>query len=263
MDLQIKLVDDGYGAGLQVARSGGAAGVGDWKDKAYGTTFEPAVVRLQQAPGRRRRSPADPRRPRQAAHHQARQVQGQGHHLRHREVRRRLHVHHAGHARTTRSSGTWPRPSARPSVRVQSSTGTMLERISSGENLLGYNVLGSYALVRAKKDPSIGIVLPKDYTLVLSRVMFISKTRQEPERRQAVARLHAVQARPDRASPTSRSCTRSAPTSTARPPSAELTKQLGERASSRCRSAPTLLQYLDQTKRLAFLKQWKEAAGKK
>jgi iron(III) transport system substrate-binding protein len=26
---------------------------------------------------------------------------------------------------------------------------------------------------------------------------------------------------------------------------------------------PMLLQYLDQTKRLAFLKQWKEAAGKK
>ena len=58
-------------------------------------------------------------------------------------------------------------------VRVQSSTGTMMERISSGENLIGYNVLGSYALVRAKTDPSIGVVLPKDYTLILSRVLFI------------------------------------------------------------------------------------------
>ena len=61
-------------------------------------------------------------------------------------------------------------------VRVQSSTGTMLERISSGENLIGYNMLGSYALVRAKKDPSIGVSFPKDYTLVLSRVMFINKS---------------------------------------------------------------------------------------
>jgi spermidine/putrescine-binding protein len=60
-------------------------------------------------------------------------------------------------------------------VRVQSSTGTMMERISSGENLIGYNVLGSYALVRAKTDPSIGVVLPKDYTLVMSRVFFINK----------------------------------------------------------------------------------------
>jgi len=41
-------------------------------------------------------------------------------------------------------------------------------------------VLGSYALVRAKKDPGLGVVLPKDYTLVLSRVMFIGKKAQHP-----------------------------------------------------------------------------------
>jgi iron(III) transport system substrate-binding protein len=52
--------------------------------------------------------------------------------------------------------------------------------VSSGEHLLGYNVLGSYALVRAKKDPSLGVVLPKDYTLVLSRVMFIGKNAKNP-----------------------------------------------------------------------------------
>jgi iron(III) transport system substrate-binding protein len=41
-------------------------------------------------------------------------------------------------------------------------------------------VLGSYALVRAKKDPSLGVVLPKDYTLVLSRVLFIGKQAKNP-----------------------------------------------------------------------------------
>jgi len=64
--------------------------------------------------------------------------------------------------------------------RVQSSAGTMMERISSGENLLGFNIFNSYAALRAKKDPSIGIVLPKDYALVMSRVMFISKTAKNP-----------------------------------------------------------------------------------
>ncbi len=66
------------------------------------------------------------------------------------------------------------------SYRVYSSTGNMLEKVSSGEHLLGYNVLGSYALVRAKKDPALGVVLPKDYTLVLSRVMFIGKKAKNP-----------------------------------------------------------------------------------
>ena len=56
----------------------------------------------------------------------------------------------------------------------------MMERISSGENLLGFNIFNSYAALRAKKDPSIGIVLPKDYALVMSRVMFISKTAKNP-----------------------------------------------------------------------------------
>jgi iron(III) transport system substrate-binding protein len=56
----------------------------------------------------------------------------------------------------------------------------MLEKTSSGEHLLGYNVLGSYALARSKKDPGLGVVMPKDYTLVLSRVIFIGKGAKQP-----------------------------------------------------------------------------------
>ena len=44
------------------------------------------------------------------------------------------------------------------SLKVQSSTGTMLERVSSGENLIGYNVLGSYALTRAKKAQLLAVL---------------------------------------------------------------------------------------------------------
>jgi iron(III) transport system substrate-binding protein len=43
---------------------------------------------------------------------------------------------------------------------------------------------------------------------------------------------------------------------------ANLTTQLGD-ALNPIPITPALLQYLDQTKRLAFLKQWKAAAGKK
>lgn len=47
---------------------------------------------------------------------------------------------------------------AKGGLTVQSSTGTMMERVSSGENLIGYNILGSYAEARAKNDPSLGKV---------------------------------------------------------------------------------------------------------
>ncbi len=80
---------------------------------------------------------------------------------------------------------------------MQSSTGTMMERVASGENLIGYNILGSYALTRAKKDPSIGIAFTTDYNLVLSRLAFVSKNAKNPERRPALGRLSAVEARAD------------------------------------------------------------------
>ena len=56
----------------------------------------------------------------------------------------------------------------------------MMERVASGEHLIAYGIFGSYALSRSKKDPNLGIILPKDYTLVTSRVAFISKHAKNP-----------------------------------------------------------------------------------
>src|SRR5262249_15752205 len=43
-----------------------------------------------------------------------------------------------------------------------------------------YGISGSYALGRSKKDPNLGIILPKDYTMVTSRVAFIPKKARNP-----------------------------------------------------------------------------------
>jgi iron(III) transport system substrate-binding protein len=141
--------------------------------------------------------------------------------------------------------------------RFQSSAGTMMERISSGENLVGFNIFNSYAALRAKKDPSIGIVLPKDYALVMSRVMFASKTAKNPnaaklwidyilsKRGQTIignqAELGSI-----------RSDVEGEMTA------AGYAKQLGATAKPIPVSAE-LLVFLDQTKRLDFLKQWQAA----
>jgi iron(III) transport system substrate-binding protein len=146
--------------------------------------------------------------------------------------------------------------------RVQSSAGTMMERISSGENLLGFNIFYSYAALRAKKDPSIGIVLPKDYTLVMSRVMFINKNAKNPnaaklwldyvlsKRGQTVIANQAELG-------STRSDVQGDMTAAA------FQKQLGATIKPIPVSAD-LLGFLDQTKRLDFIKQWTAAmkAGK-
>jgi len=60
-------------------------------------------------------------------------------------------------------------------------TGEMLKKINSAEFLFGYNIMGSYALSRSKRDlQNLSIIYPKDYTLVLTRIAFISKYAKNP-----------------------------------------------------------------------------------
>jgi iron(III) transport system substrate-binding protein len=65
-------------------------------------------------------------------------------------------------------------------IKLYTSAGAMIERVTSGEHLIGYGVFGSYALSRSKKDANIGIVLPNDYTLIASRVAFVSSKAKNP-----------------------------------------------------------------------------------
>lgn len=65
-------------------------------------------------------------------------------------------------------------------IKLYTSAGAMIERVTSGEHTIAYGVFGSYALSRSKKVPNLGIVTPKDYTLVASRVAFISTKAKNP-----------------------------------------------------------------------------------
>ena len=132
MDLQVKLVDDGQALTYASPEAAKLPGWAVYKSQAYGTTYEPAVFIYNKRLVAADEVPAGPRGVREAHHHQGRQVQGQGHDLRHREERRRLHVRRAGRQVFPRHEGPRARPSARSSYRVYSSTGNMLEKVSLG-----------------------------------------------------------------------------------------------------------------------------------
>lgn len=57
----------------------------------------------------------------------------------------------------------------------------IIDAVAAGRYLIGYNLLGSYALARAAKDDRIGIVAPGDYTLLLSRAALIPKGAGNPD----------------------------------------------------------------------------------
>jgi iron(III) transport system substrate-binding protein len=179
MDLQVKLVDDGQ---AMTYASPEAAKLPKWavyKNQAYGTTYEPAVFIYNKRLVTGDEIPQDHSGFSKVLSSHVDKYKG-------KVTTYDIEKSGVGFMFVVQDTRFFPgmkdleKAFGATSYKVYSSTGNMLEKVSSGEHLLGYNVLGSYALVRAKKDPNLGVVLPKDFTLVLSRVMFIGKKSQHP-----------------------------------------------------------------------------------
>jgi iron(III) transport system substrate-binding protein len=261
MDQTVKLVNDGYAQPYKLSDSSKLPDWAIWKNEAFGTTYEPVGFvynkRLVE-PGEVPQTHADFAK---LLASKAEKFKGKvvTYDPEKSGVGFMLHSQDA----LANSAGFWElaRAMGQAGLRVQSSTGTMLERIASGENLIGYNMLGSYALVRAQKDPSIGVAFPKDYTLIMSRVTFIAKQAKHP----SASRLWVEYVLSQRgqsliASQADLFAIRSDVTGDTT--ASGLQAQLGK-AVKPIPIAPALLTYLDQSKRLEFLKQWNSVKAPK
>jgi iron(III) transport system substrate-binding protein len=257
MDLQLKLVNDGL---MAVYASPEAPSLPEWakyQGQAYGTTYEALAIVYN----KRLLKGDDVPKTRADL---IRLLQTQPDRFRGKVTTYDIEKSGVGFNYLTQdvqidSAGAWNlvRAIGASNPKLQSSTGAMMERISSGEYLIGYNILGSYAYAKAKRDQSIGYVLPADYTQVVTRLVTISRQAAHPnaarlwvdyllsKRGQTVianqANLYSIRA--DVAGETSMSL---------------LSQQLGA-ALKPVAIGPGLLVYLDQSKRLQFLKQWRQA----
>lgn len=181
MDLQVKLVNDGYAMTYRSPQAAQLPAWAVWRDQAYGTTFEPVgfvfnktliepadvpqtraeLVKLlsaQPAKFQGKITAFDPKR------------SGLGYLLMTQDLGASPE-HFWDVAKALGQAGLYP----------GTGSGAQFERIGRGESVLGYNLLASYADVRIKKDlPQLGVVLPRDHTLVVSRVMFICKKAAHP-----------------------------------------------------------------------------------
>lgn len=259
MDLQIKLVNDGYGMQYKTPEISALPFWAQMNNTAYGTTFEPAVFIYN-----KRQVSAD-----EVPHTHAeltKLLETKTDKYKGKVITYDIEKSGVGFMFITQDMRVndkfWDMAKAvgKADVRVQSSTGSMLERVSSGEDLLGFNILGPYAQVRAKKDPNLGVVIPKDYTLVLSRVEFISKAAKHPN----AAKLwvdYVLSKRGQNLIANASKLNAVRNDLTGENTASELSKEIGKGLKP-LQVNVMMLQYMDQTKRLAFLKQWKEAMGK-
>ncbi|WP_323121379.1 ABC transporter substrate-binding protein [Burkholderia alba] len=257
MDLQVKLVNDGLMASYDSPETASLPQWAQYQKQAYGTTYEPLAIVYN------KRLIPDAEVPKTRAD-LIKLLQSQPEKFKGKVTTYDIEKSGVGFNYLTQDAhmnekATWElvRAIGATGPKLQSSTGAMMERISSGENLIGYNIIGSYAYAKAKKDKSIGYVFPKDYTLVVSRLATISKQAKSPnaaklwidyllsKRGQALianqSNLYSIRA--DVTGETSM---------------AGLTKELGDSLKP-IPIGSGLLVYLDQAKRLAFLKQWQQA----
>jgi iron(III) transport system substrate-binding protein len=250
MDLQIKLVNDGY---AQPYVSKEIAHIPDWaiwKDEAYAITAEPIVIVYNKnlvaesdIPRTRAelknllsRKP-DAYRGKIASYDPEQSGAG--------------FLFITRDARITRTTWDMVRAFGGAGIKLYSTTGTVLDRISSGEHLIAYNMIGSYAIERAKEDPSIGIVFPADYITLMSRIAFIPVTARHPEaaklfldyllseRGQRFLLAHSV-----------------GPVRLGLGAEGVIPADRSD-AVKPIHIGPELLTYLDQSKRASFLKEWR------
>ena len=119
----------------------------------------------------------------------------------------------------------------------------MIDAVKSGDLLLAYNVLGSYAVNRPDRD-DFAIILPADFTTIMLRTILIPKAAQSLDLAQSfidhiLQQSHGQGSRPlaDQA----------------------LNLDLNGSALNRIRLGPGLLVYLDQLKARAFMSEWENA----
>jgi ABC-type Fe3+ transport system substrate-binding protein len=180
MDLQIKLVNDGYAATHESEETEALPDWANWRNQAFGFTYEPVVIIYNRA-----LAP-------QLAELTTRFDLAQSLTVDDAYLRNRILTYDPqrsglgflfGTQDAIQSEDFWylARSLGDMGVILETSSAAMIDKVASGEALIGYNVLGSYAKARAAENPDLGITLPRDYCLVMSRIAVVTRSARNPE----------------------------------------------------------------------------------
>ena len=260
MDLQLKLANDGLAMAYKSPEASALPDWAKWKDMVYATTFEPIAIVYN------KRLVAADEVPKTHADF-TKLLTSKAEKFQKKVTTYDAEKSGVGFMLVNQDAKLDPafwdlvKAMGARQVNLQSSTATMMERVASGENLIGYNILGSYALTRAKKDPSIGIAFTTDYNLVLSRLAFVAKNAKNPNAGKVfVDYLLSKRGQTITAQQAELFSIRT--DITGKDSGVGFAKELGS-AVKPIAVSTDLLAGLEPAKRLEFLKQWQASLGRK
>jgi len=255
-DLQVKLINDGFSQPYESSATQSLPDWANWRDEAFGFTFEPAVMVYN------RDLVPESEVPR-SRNDLIRLIRENGARYNRRVATYDASTNGIGYLFATQDSVLFSQywqlmvTLGAAQARLACCTGDILEMIERGEVLIAYNMLGSYAHARILAGARIGIVLPEDYTLVMSRVAIIpAHARRAELAGRFIDYLLSTRAQEIVASQSV--------------PSVLVTDMPGEAGATGLRAAtngpvipitlsPALLVFLDKSKRESFLRQWRLA----
>ena len=179
MDLQAKLINDGYAQAYLSPEKPALPANAVWKNMGYGVTTEPVAFVYN------RRLIPQAQAPRT---HEAFEVLLRTHRAAltgkvatYDPARSNVgYLYLAEDFAITRDTRSLVQAMAATRPWLSPTTEPMLDAVADGRVAIAYNVVGPYALTRARRDPRIGVIFPRDYTIVASRVAFIARDARRP-----------------------------------------------------------------------------------
>lgn len=179
MDLQAKLVNDGYAQSYESRESAALPSTAIWKNQGYGVTAEPVAIAYNKALIAPRDVPRTHRALELLLIRNRAALRGKV--VTYDPARSNIgYLFLTQDQAITRDTRSLLQAIAATRPQLATTTEPMMEAVASGRAAIAYNVVGPYALKHAAADPRIAVVFPTDYTLVASRVAFIAREARHP-----------------------------------------------------------------------------------
>lgn len=179
-DLQVKLANDGHALAHASPLLRALPAWASWRSEIFGFTFEPVVIVYNRGLVPDAEAPHSHLALTELLEKQTERFRG-------KVATYDIGKSGVGHLLAAQdaqiSSNFWrlTRALGRADVQLSGASPAILDGVASGSLALGYNVLGSYAYARQRLDKRIGIVIPDDYALILTRVMLVPRWANQPD----------------------------------------------------------------------------------
>lgn len=179
MDLQIKLANDGYARPVTVPTARYWPPWANWQNTAFALTFEPGVLVYHK--------PSFPNGPPQSRLELMQWLRNAPPALQGRTGTYDIEQSAVGYLFLARDAEHFPdiwsllRTMAAAGLQSFPTSQDIIDRVADGRLVLGYNILGSYAADQARSAPDLGLVLLRDFTVVVSRVALVPRAAASPD----------------------------------------------------------------------------------